>query len=410
MNKFYFLIIPFFLLSCGSVSSKSPLPQEKGAVESTTADQTDSKDDLDQPKNSLKDPYENIPRQNPCKEGEFYRLKTKECIALKNPKWGFVDFNISDKNIYYMQSCDESELENLLENIPPEGGKIVMKECTIETNEGITVKDNTILEGAGMGKTILSNHKSSAVKLEGKNIVLRNFTVEGNHDSLNGISAYRMKGNVLAEFIEARNFDAAQGAGISFLTKDYLAQPRVTIRFCVSYGQLLGIDVKIRNFYSRSKALIYSNEAYDNNNYGLDFSQTADAEIAGNYFHDNRVAGAKSPSAHNILYRYNDINYNGASDSTEGKAGVVYTGYSYFYFGFITLENNDLSNNGGLAFACWNANLYKVILKNNIVAGSVDSNGYSIGVDGVKKVEVYGDHGKIWAGEGNSTEIIYHQD
>ncbi len=404
MNKLFFLIIPFFLLSCGSTSEQSSsIINEEGNI-SAPIDQP--LDEQNEQQSDLKDPYENIPYPNPCKKDEFYRIKTKECIALQHPDWGFQDFNVSEANIYYMQSCEESELEELLANIPAEGGKIVMKECTIETNDGIVINDNTILEGAGMGKTILSNHKSSAVKIEGKNVILRGFTVEGNHDSLNGISAYGMKGNVLVEYIEARNFKIDQGSGISFLTKGYLASPRVTVRFCLSYGQLHGIVGK--SFYSRARMLIYSNEAYNNYNYGLDFSQTADAEIAGNYFHHNRVAGAKSPSAHNVTYRYNDINYNGASDSTDGKAGVVYAGYSYFYYSFITLEHNDLSNNGGQAFACWNATIYKVTLRDNIVTGSQDSNGYNIGVDGVKKVEVYGDHGRIWAGDGNQTEIIYH--
>ncbi len=404
MNKLFFLIIPFFLLSCGSTTTKSPQIEQEGNL-SAVANQSQESQDQQQI-DQKKDPYELIPQTNPCKEGEFYRLKTKECIPLKYPDWGFKGFEIPSENVYYMQTCQESELEELLKNIPAEGGKIVMKECTIETNDGIVVKDNTILEGAGMGKTILSNHKSSAVKIEGKNIILRGFTVEGNHDSLNGISAYRMEGNVLVEYIEARNFKIDQGAGISFLTKGYIASPRVTVRFCLSYGQLHGIDAKI--FYSRSKMLIYSNEAYDNYNYGLDFSQTADVEIAGNYFHHNRVAGAKSPSSHNVNYRYNDINYNGREDSTDGRAGVVYAGYSYFYYSFITLEYNDLSNNGGLAFACWNATMYKVTLRDNIVTGSSDSNGYNIGVDGIKKVEIYGNQGKIWAGEGNSTELIYH--
>lgn len=97
------VIIPlFFFISCGSESSAT-----KGSV------------------------YLEVPENAPCEGGQFYRLKTKECIPLKNPTWGFQGFALPAENLYTMQSCSENELETLIQGLPAEGGKIIMPECTI---------------------------------------------------------------------------------------------------------------------------------------------------------------------------------------------------------------------------------------------------------------------------------------
>ncbi len=345
--------------------------------------------------------YLEIPKNAPCSGDQFYRLKTKECLALKNPSWGFKGFDIPKENIYTMQSCKEEELERLIDELPGDGGKIIMPECTINTQEGIVLPDNIILEGQGIGKTILSNHNDSAVSLHGENIIVRNFSIEGNNDTLNGINAYKTKGNILVEFIEVKDVNSNQGAGISFLTENRLNNSRVTIRYCNSSNALLGIDIKV---HTSAKMLIYSNQSFNNTNYGLDLSTNSDIEIAGNYLYDNFVAGAKSPKADNIIYHHNDINYNGKASAKQDNAGIVYMGSNPN--ATITVENNDLSNNGGKAFECWDADFHRLILKNNIVTGSLDSNGYSIGIIGVDVVDVYGFHGKIW--DEKNANVIHH--
>ncbi len=313
---------------------------------------------------------------------------------------GFQGFEIPPENLYTMQSCEESELERLIRDLPSAGGKIVMPECTINTTNGIVLPDNVILEGAGMGKTILSNRGDSAVSLHGENIIVRNFTVEGNSASLNGINGYRTKGNVLVEFIEAKNFKSDQGAGISFLTQDILPNSRVTIRYSSVSNSLHGIDIKV---HTRAQMLVYSNQAFDNGNYGIDLSTNEDIEIAGNYLHDNYVAGAKSPSADNIIYHHNDINFNGKASAKQDNAGLVYMGSNPD--AVIIVENNDLSHNGGKAFECWSADFHRLVLKNNNVTGSLDANGYSIGAVGVDVVEVHSEHGKIWTN--GADNLIY---
>jgi hypothetical protein len=353
---------------------------------------------------TLVDDYSKAPISAPCDANHYYRLQTKECLPLENPSWGFQGFTIPTDNVYPLLDCTQKALQDLLNAIPKEGGKIVMPACTIKTTNGITVPDNVILEGSGMGKTILENNitsvtsPASAIDLKGENIIVRNFTVDGNGTTVLGIGGPTVKGNVLVEFIEAKNFKPDQGAGISFYRGTSLENSRITMRYNKSSKGLHGIDIKI---LALTKALLYSNEVYGNANYGLDLSTNDSIEVAGNYMHNNAVAGAKSPSANNIIYHRNDINFNGSA--TIG-AGLVYMDSNPS--AIITVKENNISNNTGPAFACWDATFNKLILKNNIVMGSVDANDYTISAPGVARIEVTGDHGNIWTNNADPNPVV----
>jgi hypothetical protein len=353
---------------------------------------------------TLVNDYIKAPVSAPCDNNHYYRIQTKECLPVENPTWGFQGFTVPTDNIYPLLECTQKALQDLLNSIPKEGGKIVMPACTIKTTDGIVIPDNIILEGSGMGKTILennitsSNAPSSAVGLLGANIIVRNFTVDGSGTTVLGIGGPTVKGNVLVEFIEAKNFKSDQGAGISFRTDTTLENSRITIRYNRSSNGLHGIVSKVLTV---AKMLIYSNESFGNSNYGLDLSTNDSIEVAGNYLHNNVVAGAKSPNSTNIIYHNNDINFNG---TTSLGAGLVYIDTNSN--AIITVKDNDISNNIGPAFACWNGSFYQLVLTNNNVSGSTDANGYNITATGITKIDVTGDHGRIWT-NGAST-IIYH--
>jgi hypothetical protein len=349
---------------------------------------------------TLVDNYTKTPVSAPCNESQYYRIQTKECLPLENPTWGFQGFTVPADNIYPLLECTQKALQGLLNTIPAEGGKIVMPACTINTTDGISIPDNVILEGSGMGKTILNNTvtstsaPTSAVNLLGENIIVRNFTVNGNSTTLNGISSFYAKGNILVEFIEAMNFKSDQGAGISFLRDNALENSRMTARYNKTSNGLHGIDTKVRTL---AKMLVYSNEAFGNSNYGLDLSTNDSIEVAGNYLHNNAVAGAKSPIATNIIYHHNDINFN-------TQAGLVYMESNPS--GIIIVKNNNISNNTGPAFASWSGTFYQLVLTNNNVSGSTDANGYNILGTGITKIDVTGDHGNIWTNGVKS--VIYY--
>ncbi|MDP3558911.1 MAG: right-handed parallel beta-helix repeat-containing protein [Legionellaceae bacterium] len=329
-----------------------------------------------------------------CGKDQYYRIQSKECLPLENPTWGFQGFTVPAGNVYQVPACTQKALQDTINAVPAAGGTVNMPACTINTVDGISINNsNVILQGAGMGKTILNDTVSlafpnSSVNLRGQNIIVRNFTVNGNGKSLNGINGYTTKGNVLVEYIEAKNFKPDQGAGIAFMPSSPLLNSRLTIRYNKASNGLHGIDVKVQ---TSAKTLIYSNEVFGNKNYGLDTSTDENIEIAGNYMHHNVVAGAKAPLGNNIIYHNNDINFNG---TTAIGAGLVYMGSNPI--GIITVKDNNIANNVGAAFACWSSNFSKLILKNNIVTGSTDANGYNINGYGVKTIDVTGDHGKFW--------------
>ena len=349
---------------------------------------------------TLVDDYSKVPVSTPCDNTHYYRIQTKECLPLENPTWGFQGFTVPADNVYPLLECTQKALQGLLNAIPAEGGKIVMPACTIKMTNGIIVPDNVILEGSGMGKTILENTTTSAsapaeaVNLLGENIIVRNFTVNGTGATVLGIGGPTAKGNILVEFIEAKNFKPDQGAGISFFRDNALANSRITARYNKTSGGLHGIDIKLLTL---AKMLIYSNEAFGNNNYGLDLSTNDSIEVAGNYLHNNVVAGAKSPAATNITYHHNDINFN-------TQAGLVYIESNPS--GVIIVKDNNLSSNTGPAFASWDGTFYQLILINNNVTGSTDANGYNITATGITRIDVTGDHGRIWTNGANT--IYYH--
>ncbi len=336
-----------------------------------------------------------------CGKDQYYRIQSKECLPLENPTWGFQGFTVPAGNVYQVPACTQKALQDTIDAVPAAGGKVVMPACTINTINGIKIPSNVILEGAGMGKTIIANTVpslttlGSAVNLRGQNIIIRNFTVNGNVNTLNGVDGSSGQGNYLIEFIETKNIRPTQGAGIQVHPSVTLANSRLTIRYNKTSGGLHGIGVKVR---ASANALIYSNDVYENSNYGIDMSYSDNIEVAGNYMHHNATAGAKSPASNNIIYHNNDINYNGSD--TVG-VGLVYMGSNPT--ASIIVKNNNISNNRGPIFAGWSASFAKLILKNNIVTGSIDRYGNTVLGSGAKIIDVTGDHGKITGGT-----VVYH--
>ncbi len=344
--------------------------------------------------------YVEVPENSPCKSGEFYRIKTKECVALKHWEWGFRGFDVPENNIYNVTECSEDAIRQVLSAIPQEGGRVILPECTIVTNETIGLYDNVIFEGAGIGKTVISHSNHDIISLRGKNIIVKGMTLEGNNRALGGVVGTYNGGNILVENVEIKNL---KGSGIYLVTEHEQKNAKITLRQNSISHTLHGIVIKTR---ASAKMLIYSNNLFQNREYGIDISTSSDIEVSGNYLHDNYYAGAKSPLGNEIYYYYNDINYNGKADDPEERAGIVYMGS--LPSARIYLEYNDLSNNGGTAFAGWSAHFSYLLLRENIVTGSADSNGYNIRATGIDTVDVYGNNGRIWVGEGNEGRIHYH--
>jgi len=385
------------LIGCGSGSTTEKMIQDDNA--SPSGKQTDTPLQL-QPQAPLGEKqifpkvYLEMPKSDPCEKDQFYRLKTKECMDIENPSlWGFQGFTVGENN-YTISTLTEGELKEVISNLPQEGGIIIIPEGIIEITDGITIPSNVVLQGAGAGRTILSNRSSdeftSVVELDGENIIIRGLTIEGNGESLNGIDGHKSGGNILIEFIEARNFKLNQGAGIAFVRKVALAKSRITIRYNSLYNGLHGIAIRVGVYGTIANMLIYSNQSFNNTNYGLDISTSYSVEVAGNYLHNNKEYGAKTPRANEIIYHYNDVNFN-------KKGGLLYEGTNYN--AHIIVKYNNLSDNGGLAYNVTSATFDKLTLIDNIVTNSIDENNNTIGAYGARNIYITGDHGNIWYNE-----------
>ncbi len=341
-----------------------------------------------------------LPENGSCSEGSFYRLQMGKCYTLRHPEWGFKGFSVPEANLYRVTECTQSALRAALDQIGTSGGRVILPACTFTLDDTIGLYDNTIFEGAGIDKTIIHGSTNDLLSLRGKNIIVRGMTLDGQNRSLGGVVGTNNRGNILIENVRIKDL---RGSGVYLVTGAPQADTAITIRGNSISGTLHGIVVKTE---ASAKMSILSNHLYDNREYGIDISNTSDVEIAGNYMHDNYYAGAKSPAADGIWYRYNDIHANGKSPDREDRAGIVYMGSNPN--AKIYLEYNDLRHNGGLAFASWSGHFAYLLLKNNLTADSTDVNGYNIRATGVDLIDVYGDNGKIWVGEGNEDRIRYH--
>ncbi len=342
-----------------------------------------------------------LPENYPCEADAFYRIKQERCVKLKHPAWGFQGFATERLPLLRLETCTQEALLSLLERVPAGGARVQLPACRIEMEEVIALYDNMVFEGAGIDRTLIVNRSGADVmSLRGKNIVVRNLTLDGEGKALGGIVGTNNRGNILIEKVAIRNL---KGSGVYLETAKPQADAKITVRLSRIYGTLHGIVVKMR---ASAKLLFYSNELFGNREYGIDMSTTGDIEVSGNYMHDNYYAGAKSPLADGIYYYHNDINRNGRAPERGDRAGIVYMGKNLD--AKIYLEYNDLRNNGGLAFATWDGAFSYLLLRENIVTGSEDSNGYNIRATGVSWIDVYGDHGRIWVGEGNEGRIHYH--
>ena len=342
------------------------------------------------------------PAGSPCQAGAFYQVRTGECIVLKHPVWGFQGFT-TPAEVLKLETCSEGALRDLLAKIPQSGATVTLPACTLQISDTIGLYDNVIFEGAGKEKTIITGNgdfDADLLSLRGENIIVRNLTFDGGGKALGGIVGTHAKNNILIENVEIKDL---KGSGIYLQTETPWRDTQITIRQCSISKTLHGINIKT---HDSAKMLIYSNQLYANREYGIDMSTTSDIEVSGNYMHDNFYAGAKSPLADRIWYYHNSINHNGKAPDPEERAGIVYMLSNPTAQIFI--EYNDLRNNGGLAYASWDADFDYLLLRKNLVAGSHDSNGYNIRATGIKRIDVYGDHGKIWVGEGNEGRIHYH--
>ena len=271
-----------------------------------------------------KSSVENIPGQaNECPEGQYLDLGRGICRNLVK-EFGFQPFQAKPSaNEINLKQCRYSALANLVELMAPNGGTIMLPPCTIEINKTITIPDNVVLQGSGIGKTVLiaaRGFEGSMLRIkQAENIIIRDLTLDGNRTYSTNIMINSAH-NVLIERVETRN---TTRTGISFrYTRN------ITIRYSSSHDHATyhGIgskdcfpdngkgdlkeceseagDVSPGTLWSQNYA-IYSNRLYKNADYGLD-SHASHGEVAGNVIIGNE-RGTKFPDASQLWIHHNLI-------------------------------------------------------------------------------------------------------
>ena len=260
---------------------------------------------------------------NECPEGQFLDLGSGTCRNLVK-EFGFRPFQPRPfAGEVSLSQCKYTALANLVDQMGRSGGTILLPPCIIEIDKPLTIPDNTILQGVGIGKTILIAAKGFEGNMlrikQAENVIIRDLTLDGNRTYSTNILINSAR-NVLLERIEAHN---TKRTGITFrytrnitirysASHDHATWHGIGSKDCFPKGdtdelkecELAAGDVSPGSLWSQNYA-IYSNRLYKNADYGLD-SHASYGEIAGNVIIGNE-RGTKFPDASQLWIHHNLI-------------------------------------------------------------------------------------------------------
>ncbi|MFZ5424388.1 MAG: carbohydrate-binding protein [Patescibacteria group bacterium] len=270
---------------------------------------------------------------NPCSEGSYLDLSSSPnvCRKLKFPERGFKwdQFNAAVGNkVYSLDTCTYSALQSLLDSLGSDGGTVNLPACTITITAKLELPNNIILQGAGVGKTILkrSGYTNDVVRFKHKkNLILRDLTVDGSSTKGLLINIW-YSDNALVERVEAKNSDGDSAIHFRYAKN-------ITVRYNEAHNASHGVGSKdcsitdgadnngclnqaLNNsdtgnllpgqLYTESYS-IYSNDLHDLTGLGVD-SHANVGETAGNYIY--RTDGSKFPDATNVYVHHNKLEDN----------------------------------------------------------------------------------------------------
>lgn len=271
-----------------------------------------------------------------CAEGTFLHIQSNICLRLQTT-YGFDEFPEPQTEVR-LQSCAVAELRDAVS----EGNRkvILPKGCTYELgNQDLRLKDNTIIQGAGVDETLFTCSGTTAFRIHDvSNVIVRNLTVDGlnNERSNKGCSTliYIDFGadNVLVERLRLRN---GLGKGVGFRTAT-----RVTVRYSwverMWNDHGLNADKRFENIAYYSNYITNVGQSDGNIGYGIN-SHAAKAEIAGNYV-ENTDSGVKLMGARYTLFHHNSVIgasasnplYRGVWTAIDNKDNVLPVGIIYY--------------------------------------------------------------------------------
>ncbi len=283
---------------------------------------------------------------NPCDEGFFYDFSLSSpwhaCRPLDRPV-GFARLEFESglpNRTYTLDHCSASALAAVLRTVGTAGGGIVqLPACRILVDRSLQIPSNTLLAGAGQGRTILQAAPGFDQELLrvllAQHVVVRDLTLDGQSSAMFGLRI-EYSDNVLAERLEV---SGAIRNGLHFSNSR-----RVTLRYNRSFGQEINSGIATKDCYAESirdqrgnpemavtRAMceehirhlaarhggigphgvlwttdyaIYSNYLHDNRgDYGI-VAHGVRGEVAGNFVAGNRRC-MKFPDASDVFVHHN---------------------------------------------------------------------------------------------------------
>lgn len=257
---------------------------------------------------------------NPCADNEFLDLTANVCRKLDRPDLGF-DFgryySWLDENNVINADCSESSFEEALEQAKG-GGIVRLPACTMEIGR-INVPSKVVIEGAGVGKTILkgsgcdnSSPRRVLLIINQSDVVLRGVSLDAGDRNCVMLEVDRST-NVLIERLEI--YDSTE-VGMRFNN----GTRKITIRYTDIYnnGEYHAIGSKDcatgatisscpEEMWTSSYS-IHSNKLHDHGDHGLNL-HGINGEVAGNLSYNNHHSG-KFYDAQCIWVHHNEFRNN----------------------------------------------------------------------------------------------------
>ncbi len=284
----------------------------------------------------LASPFENV-----CREGEFLDVATLECLPRVS-EYGFSESEfaaaLSGRPVRLVSACTENALRNALADAEMGGGGIVrIPSCEIELTRTLFVPGSTLLEGAGVGNSVLTVSPSACdgrliSVFKRSHVAMRDFSLNG-QGCVDEPMSILYSDNVKVERVE---FNGGRRNGLIFSYSK-----RVTLRYNTAHSSVLNNGLSSKDCFLRddetqvttatceSRILsapsiggsvapgsvwtqdysVYSNHLFNNvNDHGLAL-HAGYGEIAGNLIEDN-LRGIKLPDAGHIKIHHNRMRRN----------------------------------------------------------------------------------------------------
>lgn len=372
-------------------------------------------DDEQAPRASSPAAFENV-----CPEGWFLNPTSGDCQRLDKPEFGFdMAVFLEAVPINRVYTLPESPCptrqdvqQALLSQSEAGGGVVQLPACRIQGPDEIRVPPNVVVQGAGMGQTILEAASGNVQvtglhvyrhKTDGRpvsNVILRDLTVDATAHGYAGkyplsISLFHVN-NVLVERVEV----FGQGSGIVFASAQHItlrynksqynvgaASHGIGSKDCSSYDaanndrdgdgwvskpEACGGAGKEPLFWTHNVA-IYSNLSAHNGGDGLDL-HAAYAEVAGNTIRQNE-GSSKFPEPAQFVWIHDNIISANASFERAVKFDLQYPeADATLAPSHIAFYRNRVTDNLGLALRVNRAvNIY---LLDNIYINNLSAAGW----------------------------------